>query len=409
MHWVVALGLLSVFGLAAQPGFDAETLLHDIRERIRDNLNRMPDYVCTQTVERSVRSGAGAPLKTLDTLRLEVALVGNRELFSWAGASRFQEQELADLVGRGAVGTGSFALHAKTVFLTGAAEFEYRGEDVKDGRKAFRFTYSVPLEASRYRVRMQPHEAVVAFKGAFLADAETLDVIRLEVHAEDLPQKLGLIRVSDVMEYARTPIGGTDFLLPRASELTMSGAYGDESVNRAKFGACRQYSAVSTLSFETNSGPAAPTAASPISPGVILDVELESEIALSHASIGDLLTARLARAAGGLPQGATVTGRIVRLDRSTLPIEHFVLGLRLEEIETPEGRVPLAATMEEVSSVSGLIKQTKRLNPTFDRKRKPRLEILVREHQAGEGVLHWEAKRPAIPAGLRMRWRTETQ
>jgi hypothetical protein len=85
------------------------------------------------------------------------------------------------------------------------------------------------------------------------------------------------------------------------------------------------------------------------------------------------------------------------------------VGLRLEQIHTSVGLQPVAATMEEVSAASGLIQQAKRLNPTFDRKRKPRLDILVREQQSGEGVLHWEARKPDIPAGLRMRWRTEAQ
>jgi hypothetical protein len=141
----------------------------------------------------------------------------------------------------------------------------------------------------------------------------------------------------------------------------------------------------------------------------VLDVELDGDIALAQASIGDPVTARLTRAAEGLPQGALVTGRIVRLERSSLPFEHFVVGLKLEEVETPAGPVPLAATMEEVSPASGLIRQARRLNPTFDRRRKPRLEILVREQQPGEGVLHWEAKKPSIPSGLQMRWRTEAQ
>jgi hypothetical protein len=144
-----------------------------------------------------------------------------------------------------------------------------------------------------------------------------------------------------------------------------------------------------------------------MAPGTILDVELETRIALASANIGDVVTARLARAAGTLPQGATVTGRIVRLDRSSLPFDHFVVGLRLEQIETAAGLHPVAATMQDVSAASGLINEAKRLKPTFDRKRKPGMEILVREQQAGEGVLHWEAKKPAIPAGLRMRWRTD--
>lgn len=405
MRWV-ALGLLFAFGLGAQPGSVAESLLERVKERMRENLERMPDYVCTQTIERAVRSTPKAPLQALDTLRLEVALVGNRELFSWVGADRFQEQELASLVGRGTVGTGSFALHVKTVFLTGAATFQFQGTEQRDGRTAARFSYSVPQEASRYRLRMQPREAVVPFRGAFVADVETYDLLQLDVEAVDIPEMLGVARANETMRYARTPIGQTDFLLPKASELLLTGSSGEESLNRASFGACRQYGAVSRMLYDAS--PSIHAAAVPsMSPGVLLDVELETRITLSSANIGDVVTARLARPAGALPQGSALTGRIVRLDRATLPFDHFVVGLRLEHIETPAGLQPVAATMEDVSAAAGLINQAKRFNPTFDRKRKPRMEILVREQQSGEGVLHWEARKPAIPAGLRMRWRTE--
>ena len=32
------------------------------------------------------------------------------------------------------------------------------------------------------------------------------------------------------------------------------------------------------------------------------------------------------------------------------------------------------------------------------------MDILVREAPRGQGVLHWEAKRPRIRKGFRMRW-----
>jgi hypothetical protein len=44
--------------------------------------------------------------------------------------------------------------------------------------------------------------------------------------------------------------------------------------------------------------------------------------------------------------------------------------------------------------------------PTFTQKRPAKLGILVAEQQRGQGVLLWDAKRPRIPRGLRMRWET---
>jgi hypothetical protein len=394
------MGLLFACGLAAQTGPDPEEIARKVRERARDNLSKLPDHVCRQTVERMVRSTPAEPWKRRDTLRLEVGLSGNRELYSWQGASRFEEQELAELVGRGTVGTGSFALHAKTVLLTGAAEISYEGVE----GNALRFKYSVPVESSRYRLRIHPNEAIVAFSGTFTVDPRTLNLMRLEVHAEDIPQKLGLARASDVIEYALVEIGDGEFLLPRSSELTLAGSYGDESVNRTTFGECRQYGAESRLSFaaETGAKPAAPPSAIPAN--TVLELELEREILLEQANLGDLVGARLAKSAAGAPAGTQVFGRIVRLETEPLPFPHYIIALRFDEVETPEGRAPLQATMERVEEASGLIRQSRRLNPTFTRDRRPRMDILVREHREGEGVLHWDARKPRIGRGLRMRW-----
>jgi hypothetical protein len=402
-RWVIG-GLLAAYVAAAQP--DAESLLEQIRERMHANLTRMPDYTCRETVERMVRTQAGAAWRSQDTLRLEVALSGNREMYSWAGASRFEERELADMIGRGTVGTGNFALHAKTIFLTDAAEISYAGKANWNDRYVHRFNYSIPAETSRYRLRIPPNEAVVAYGGNFLVDPDNLDLLRLEVHVTDMPEKLGIVRASDVMEYARVPIGDSDFLLPKSSELTMAGAFGDESLNRASFGECRQYTATSTVAFAGDSGDGRAAAIPALPPGLALEVELDRDIPLDTVNVGDVVQAKLARPAADLPEGAAIQVRIVRLERQSLPFDHYVVSLQLESVQDGP---PLTATMQEVSSAPGLIKEARRLNPTFTRKRSPRMEILVREQQKGEGILHWDARKPKIGRGLRMLWRTETQ
>ena len=178
----------AVWIVAAQPPpNDPDTLLGRIKDRMRENLVRAPDFVCLQSVERDSRPSPTTEWKHRDTLRLQVGFVGGKEIFAWQGAQRFEEKELAEMVGAGTVGTGSFAVHATNIFLSGAAAISAKGEESLDGRRALRFDYSVPEELSRYKVRVSPYQAVVAYHGSFWVDAATLDLLRLEVHAQDIP------------------------------------------------------------------------------------------------------------------------------------------------------------------------------------------------------------------------------
>jgi hypothetical protein len=405
--WVAGLPLCAL----AEDG--AGELLERVRARMRENLSRAPDYVCQETVERWARDSQRSEFKAMDILRLEVGFAGGKEIFSWRGASRFEEKELADLVGSGVVGTGAFAVHAANVFLSRAAEFTYRGEEEWKGKRSFRFDYLVPREHSRYRVRVPPYQAVVGFHGSFWVDAETLDLLRLEVHADEIPDELRLARASDVMEYQRVTIGREDYLLPASSEFSMLGILGNEYRNRRRLTNCRQYTAEASLRFDSAAEAAPVARPSALPPRLPLELMLESTIDLETAALGDEVRAALARPLlhqGQLlaPQGAAVLGRLVRLEKNAMPFPHYVVGLEFDVLESPAGRLEFAATLEDVAPGPGLIRQAKTLDPTFDRRRRvPRLEILVRERQEGRGVLHWDARQPRIRRGLRMRWRTE--
>ncbi len=416
-RWV-GCGLLWAAGAlaSAQAPVDSEEILDRIKARMKENLTRLPDYVCLQTVERQRRRDSDNTFERLDTLRLEVTLLGNRELFAWRGASRFEEKELGEMVGSGALGTGTFSARARNVFLTGAPEYTSRGEVSLDGRRAVRFDYEVPGEKSSYRLRISNHQAVVGFRGSFWVDAETLDLMRLEVEAVDIPEGLGLAASRDVLDYARVPIGGADFLLPRSSELTLTGSRGNVSRNRTEFSGCRQYVGQANLRFE-ESGEPTPTAVKPagkieLAARLVMEMTLDTEIAPETAAAGDPIQALLAAPLTQedrilAPKGAVVTGRLVRVEKNALPFAHYVVALEFDTLQTAAGPTSFTATMESAGPAAGLLRQEKRLNPTFTRRRSPRMDILVREHPRGQGVLHWEAKQPRIRRGLRMKWETE--
>jgi hypothetical protein len=86
--------LLCAAALTAQQDAGTDALLARIQAKAAENLERMPDYVCTQTVERAHRATSKENFKLLDTLRLQVTLIGNCEHYAWLDARRFEDREL---------------------------------------------------------------------------------------------------------------------------------------------------------------------------------------------------------------------------------------------------------------------------------------------------------------------------
>jgi len=402
--------------VCAQPA-PPEGLLTRIKARVDENLKRMPDYTCMQVVERAWRDSPKAQFKVNDTLRLEVGLVNGKERFSWLDAKQFEDKNLADMIGAGATGTGSFALHAGSVFKPRVADFTYQGEETWDGRGVIRYDYEVPLERSGYRLRVSSQEALVPFRGSFWVDKETFDMIRLEVNADDIPPALGLAQASDMVNYKRVEMGGGEFLLPESAELIMEDSLGGGVRNRTRYSRCRQFQAESTLSFagETKEPALVQRKDLPRLPGrLTMELSLDSEIIPETAAIGDPVRAVLEKPLKDgdrtvALRGAVVQGRVMRVEKEALPYPHYVVALQFHALELEAGAAPFSATMEDAGPAAGLLRETKSMDPVFTKRRVARMDILVRETPRGQGVLHWEARRPRIPRGLRMRWETDPE
>ena len=151
-------------------------------------------------------------------------MVGNQEFYAWPGDSKFEEKNIGQLIPNGTIGSGDFALHAYAVFLSRGPTYTYAGETTRNGRRLIRFDYRVAEAESGYTLRVPPREAQVGYHGSFLVDRETLDLVRLEVAAADIPPDLGLTGAVDVMEYSRVRIGDGEYTLPASSELLLKTA-----------------------------------------------------------------------------------------------------------------------------------------------------------------------------------------
>jgi hypothetical protein len=433
-HWVWVALLWAVSGWAQELPPDL-ALIARIRVRMDEVLNRLPNYTCVQTIERSVRHAPRRNFSLVDTVRLEVAMVDNREMFAWPGSKKFSDKDISDLVGGGAIGNGNFGLLAKAVFLTNAARYTYGGEVTLRDRPAHRFDYVVPLLNSGYSIRVPPNSARVGFHGQFWIDRETLDLMRLEVYADDIPPEIGLSETSDFLEYERVPIGDHEFLLPRGSELRMVDLHGNTSLNRVKFSGCRQYFGESVVSFlgedsenggegslaeadepaDSSSVSAAATRTTPevrhIRAGSILEMEITKAIELKETAGGDPVEAVLTKAVKHgrtvlFPKGARVQARIVQLVHRHAPFEHLLAAMEIESVESEGATAEFVSTMLEAGPSTGLITDHRdRFPGVSPPSATSRMRIV--ESPKGLGYLFWRPSLPQIPKGFRMSWRVE--
>jgi hypothetical protein len=345
----------------AQQGLPPDLLLlAKIKVKMAENLDRLPNYTCEQTVERSRRRSPGRKFELLDTVRLEVALVEGKELYGWPGANRIAESDLSNLV-HGTIGNGDFGLLARSIFLGSGGLFTYTGETTVDGRNTIRYDYRVPLLSSGYHLKVPPNEAVVAYHGSFWVVPDTLDLVRLDVTADGIPLYLGLESSTKTLEYHRTAIGGSEFLLPFDAELRMTDLGGTENRNRTRFHGCRQYAGESVLSF-ADPPPDAPVQELPRIVEVELPEEFMTELALvtpidsNSSAVGDAVEASLRhnlKERGRLiaPKGAILKGRITQLQRQG---RSFAFAIAFQSIEFPDGHAELNGRDNTLSMMGGV-------------------------------------------------------
>lgn len=405
--------LFLVSGILLAQSPDAQQLMR-IRLAAQRNLTRLPNFTCLETIERSRRRVPARKYDLIDIARVEVALVEGKELFAWPGSGKFDDRELRDLIPGGATGNGSFALHARAVFLGRHTTFENLGETTLDGKPALRYSYNVPQPFSGFTIRNGSRSAVVGYQGEFFVDQKNLDLLKLTVKGIDFPPSLEISSHQETLQFQRVPIGEGDYLLPQSSDLVLGDAGGVESRNRTTFSGCKQYGVQSTISFDApEEGSAAALALTaaprePIPGGIEFDLDLPG-MELGKTAVGDAITAKVARDVKHdkrivIPKGATLKGRVIHLERhgqtrvGSQYYDILYLGLDFEEVLTKEWKAPIFGTLKGLTVMQ---------DPRLGRQNADLGAILPDYHPSGHHLLVvYNDQR--LRSGLRVIWMTRS-
>jgi hypothetical protein len=345
--------LAASVSLAAQDG--SQEPLDRLRAHMTEVLKQEPNFTCVETVERAILGVREDRFRVLDTVRLEVALVNRKEMFAWPGSKEFDDASLRTFVPTGMFGNGYFGMYADAVIRGRRTELEFRGESQVDQRPVLRYDFRVPVESGT-ELHARDATATVAYRGTLYADAATLDVLKLEVAAENIPVRLGLREATGTVEFARVRIGESEILLPTASESVMVTWMGDTSRNQMRFSDCREYTGKSTVAFGDTPREAAEAARAAkqeiqLPRGLSVAVRLVDETSTDDMAIGDQVRAVVdadVRANGKvlLPKGATVMGRLVRL---THVGAYMAIGLIFQEAESETAHAVLELNFQRAT------------------------------------------------------------
>ena len=251
----------------------------------------------------------------------------------------------------------------------------------------------------------------MAHHGSLWADARSSDLIRLILHADDIPKRIKMSAATTEIDYTRVPIGKSSVLLPQIARLFLHFPSGTENRNEISYAGCRQFGAESVLSFGDAPGgdnEAQIIEETEIPPGVLLHIRLETEIDSERSAVGDPIQGKLRRTVKKhgrviAPRGALVTGRIRVLQHHTEPQEFCMIGLELSVMRFGSKRARFKTQLAEVSPIAGLA-------PT---RRRGRLGAvghnagLVSDPRLPGGVVFlMRGRRFTIRPGLDMKWRT---
>jgi hypothetical protein len=354
-------------------------LMRRVTDAVMKGTTRTPNYTCVETIQRDYYKPLGSTLPrscpvllaarqsptpdlglrlvSSDRLRLDVAMVERGEIFSWAGASRFENVSLDEVVHYGPIASGFFGGFLSVVFGHDAKEFVYRQETWRGGRRLLEYAWEVAREDSHYRVRMERSWYRTAYSGTIEVDPETAELVHMTVRTRELPQATGSCQTISEMDVAPVRIGTGEFLLPQGGKQRFVSTDGSETENTTTFSNCREYRGESTITY------AEPGAASdgaergaedsrPLPTGLRFTCALAKPIDTRTAAAGDPFTARLTEPLRDQQgrvlalTGSRVEGRILRVETFQLPEAAVVVVMQPNVLHAQGNRMRLAAVRD---------------------------------------------------------------
>jgi hypothetical protein len=189
--------------------------------------SKLPDFICTEQVERTDSTGPNN--RKADRLTVELSYSGKESytLVAMNGSPTKQTLESLD----GLITGGEFGSLLLGIFdPSSSADFKWKESSNIRKRGATVYTYRIPRANSHYLLGRRAQKgtmvsAPAGYHGEIVLDSQTAKVLRLTASADDIPKGSDILQSSMEVDYDFIEVAGSSHLLPSHSEARMERGY----------------------------------------------------------------------------------------------------------------------------------------------------------------------------------------
>ncbi len=222
----------------------------------------LPDFICTQVTRRYEAPAPGTKYggspdsqpswRARDTLQIRLSYFEQKEDYKLIMVNSTPTTQDYKSVG-GATSTGDFGSMMRDIFEPGTeARFEWDHWGTLRGRRVMAFAYRVRQQRSQWHITYDKRADIVpAYSGLVEVDNKTHEVMRVTLHADDIPESFPVKRAETILDYDYQDISGHTFLLPLKAQVIMAA---DDYMTRndEEFRIYRKYSATTDITFDSD-------------------------------------------------------------------------------------------------------------------------------------------------------------
>jgi hypothetical protein len=201
----------------------ADPFIEEVRKNVKDYVDGLPDFICTQEVERFIDLDGSGAWQRMDLLRYELAYNRKKESYKPVAVNGMLAPRAN--YGVGASSAGEFASALDNLFDPASETiFTPAGKEKLGTHQALIYDYHVAKPKSKLDVKIGDDPPfIAAYSGSVWIDAETKQVLRIEQAIEDPPPQYRTFSGDKIIDYELVKLRGTDIevLLPIKAEVTM--------------------------------------------------------------------------------------------------------------------------------------------------------------------------------------------
>jgi hypothetical protein len=229
---------------------DQKRVLDTAREIALHYTSKLPDFICTEQVQR----GDNAPGRAhIDRLTIQLSYNDQKEHYKLVTMNGSPTTQSLESLG-GLITAGEFGSQLAGIFNpASAADFHWKESATLRKRGVSVYTYKIARANSHYNVGHRGEDGNMiatpaAYHGEVFLDSQTSHTLRLTAAADDLPKDWGILTSSVEVDYDYITVAGKSYLLPSHSGSNMERDY-RKIGNNVTFTGYRKFEADSTIDF----------------------------------------------------------------------------------------------------------------------------------------------------------------